>query len=60
MPLAESGPTPDQWSVHPGNPGERAYPDAKIRAGTETSLGEDIFPADCPCILGRILGDRTP
>ena len=39
---------------------EDAYPAARIRAGVETGLAEETFPAACPFTLDQITGDWLP
>jgi hypothetical protein len=52
----------DSPSLRPRLPAlvEDAYPAARIRAGVETGLAEETFPAACPLILDQITGDWLP
>jgi hypothetical protein len=52
----------DSPSLRPRLPAlvEDAYPAARIRAGVETGLAEQTFPAACPFSLDQITGDWLP
>ena len=52
----------DSPSLRPGLPElfEDAYPAARIRAGVETGLAEQTFPAACPFSIDQITGDWLP
>jgi hypothetical protein len=52
----------DSPSLRPRLPAlvEDAYPAARIRAGVETALAEQDFPAACPFSLDQITGDWLP
>ena len=52
----------DSPSLRPRLPAlvEDAYPAARIRAGVETGLAEQTFPAACPFTLDQITGDWLP
>jgi hypothetical protein len=52
----------DSPSLRPRLPAlvEDAYPAARIRAGVETGLAEETFPAACPFTLDQITGDWLP
>ena len=52
----------DSPSLRPRLPAllEDAYPAARIRAGVETGLPEQTFPAACPFTLDQITGDWLP
>jgi hypothetical protein len=41
-------------------PLEDAYPAARVRAGVETGLPEETFPAACPFTLDQITGEWMP
>lgn len=36
------------------------YPNARLRAGAETDLPDDSFPAACPFTLDQVTGDWMP
>jgi Domain of unknown function DUF29 len=52
----------DSPSLRPRLPAlvEDAYPAARIRAGVDTGLAEQTFPAACPFSLDQITGDWLP
>jgi hypothetical protein len=52
----------DSPSLRPRLPAllEDAYPAARIRAGVETGLPEETFPAACPFTLDQITGAWLP
>jgi hypothetical protein len=52
----------DSPSLRPRLPAlvEDAYPAARIRAGVETGLAEQTFPAACPFSIDQITGDWLP
>ncbi len=52
----------DSPSLRPRLPAllEDAYPAARIRAGVETGLPEETFPAACPFTVDQITGDWLP